>query len=262
MRIYPTRSLLALLLAILLIIVPGCGSRGIEPEDPSEAEPEEDATEREPEQETDDSDDDAVLTLDAWESPTTMASIVAGFSRLEWRWAIIDAGVEGDPTHVTYIYEGRETVDSEDTDKITLTFDDQEWTIWLDANGNPKQVSSGGEVMPGQIGENMARAIVTMVVTPFRMTQVFPVRDVLLSRTPGWSYSELSRSTESFGDLSAEVTRLQVTALPPAVPEGEVNVLWGIADFGDFQMLVDWGVVLSEEGEHAFSMKIEKVERR
>lgn len=253
------RLVLALLLIVSLVFISGCGSPDPEPDESAEAEPSDDP--KEPE--GSDDDDDGIVSVIEWRTPTSMRTIVDDFSRLEWRFSTVDNGTESDPTHVAYIYEGHEMVDGEETDKITLLIGDEDWTIWLDASGNPKQVASGQEIMPGQLGQTMGRAMMTMVAAPFSMAQVFPVRDVLRGTRDGWSFTELSRSTEEFGDLTAEVVRLQLTARPPAVPAGEeVNLIWGIADFGDFQMLVEWNILDGEDGEHAFILVIENVARR
>ncbi len=252
------RLLLTLLLVISLIVIPGCGSPVPKPDTPAETKPAE-----EPQQPKGSDADEAIVSVIDWRSPTNMRSIVADFARLEWRFSTAEKGTEGEPARVAYIYGGREVVDGEETDKITLSIGDEDWTIWLDANGNPKQTASGQEVMPGQLGQTMGRAMMTMVAAPFTMAQVFPVRDVLRGSREGWSYTELSRSTERFGDLAAEVIRLQLTARPPAVAGvEELKLVWGIADFGDFQMLVEWNVVDGEDGEHAFILIIETVEPR
>ena len=252
------RLLLALLLTASLIVALGCGSPEPESDESVETEPAE-----EPEAPEGSDDDEAIVSVIDWQHITNMRSIVSDFARLEWRFSTIEEGTESEPTHVRYTYEGHEVVDGEETDKITLTIGDEDWTIWLDGDGNPKQTASGQEIIPGQMGQNMGRAMLTMVAAPFSMTQVFPVRDVLRGGRDGWSFDELSRSTETFGDLTAEVVRLRLTARPPAVAEGEqINLIWAVADFSDFQMLVEWNVVDGEDGEHAFIMVIENLERR
>ena len=262
-----TRLPLALLVVVSLmgVLLVGCGSTPT-PTDPPAPQPSvtppptpEDTSE----DDTEDSEEAADLRVDQWQNPTNIQSIAATFSALEWRFASMEDGVATDEMRVSYVLEGQESIDGVEADKITLVIDDDEHTLWIDDSGNVLRFLVNGDEVDESIMPMMSRATLTMATIPFSWVQAANVRSVLRGTVPGFTYTEISRGTERFGDLSAEVVVIRVKAEPPAVAQGQdFEVEWSVADFGDLQMLVKWSALEGASSDYSFIMQIERLELR
>lgn len=246
------RFVLVLVVAVSLLIgALGCGA----PEEEVDA-PEEDAVVEEEavEDSTDPADEEADaeegevseaqdedFDVDNWRNPTGVQEIVNNFSELEWSWARVVDGEEADSTVLSYRYEGSETVEGVDAEVLVFTLDGEAFKFWVDDDGRTVQAEVQGEIIPGQFVDTMAEGLLTGLFVPFRAVEEFGFYEALRETTPGVKWSAVSTETEKFGDLEAEVTRLEVVVGPPLTPEGEEGTaILGVGDFGDFQMLVEW----------------------
>lgn len=275
-----TRFLVILSILVLVFAVAACGGEGEEtdPEEDATQDPAEDASddsdeenedeeeEEEAEDPNEEDDEEEELAIDSWRNPSDLKSIREGFSRLVWRWAEIDEdGNEKDPTRVAYQFEGEEEIDGTDTEKLSVTVDDQKMVFWVDDEGEVARVQVDGEDLPGEMAGNFVDPFLTAMFWPFEAAEALQVRDVLNREGPGWDWEKVSTETRTIGEMQAEVTQIRLTLGPPHVPEDaeDVTLDWEIGDFGEFQMLLSWSTETSSgEGMWEFTMEIEEVELR
>ena len=254
------------LAAFMLLALAACGSPpedevapDDEPEEVAETGDDDDDDESDDESDVEPpEDEEQAVDVHEWRNPTSMISLMALFRELEWSWAQVEDGEESDPVSVSYRYEGTEEVDGVETQVAVVSLDEQEIKLWIDDSDQAVQAVIDGELLPGELAGMMLEGTLMALFWPFWVVEEMSVDDILRGTGSGWEWSILSTDTRQFGDLQAEVTRLELELTAPLVPEGEeASVTWGVADFGDFQMLVEWRG--AERGDVGFSMTVDKV---
>lgn len=189
-----------------------------------------------------DDEEELPVVVDNWRNPTGLDEIVNNFEELQWRWAYIKGGEEQDATLISYRRVGSDTIDGIETNQVVIEVDDEEFKIWIDENGNVVQAEIEGHVFPGELVQDAMEGAVEAVFLPFNVVEQTRVYEFLMDSYPGIEWRTVSTGREQFGDVEAEVTRLEVDLGPPMVPEGrEGTVVWSVGDFGgEFQMLVEY----------------------
>ena len=243
---FSSRLLILLAAFFLLMAALGCGAPAedaAEEEDPAaQEEPaaEEEAPDEEPAEEPEEPEETA-LNIDDWRNPTGISEIVDNFEEMEWTWAHLEDGEEVNATTVTYRWEGSETVDGIDAEQLYFSVNEDEFTIWVDDDGNPLQADFQGEMIPGEFVDQAMDAALSTIFAPFWTFEELGAREALIHEAAGFEYSVTSTGEEQVGDVTAEVTRMDVEVGPPAAPEGyEGTATWAVGDFGEFQMLIEW----------------------
>lgn len=217
----------------------GCGPP--EEEEVPEEEPVEEEVVEEEEEPVEEEEEDPAVSVDDWQNPTEVSDVVDNFKELEWNYASIRDGVETDSTRVIYRFEGSETVEGVEADLLYFAVDDEELNIWVDENGQTVQAEYEGQILPGAMVDQALEGAIQGIFWPFWTFEDYGVHQALVESTPGVEYSVISTGTEQVGEMSAEVTRMEVDVSPPVVSEGqEGTAQWAVGDFGDFQMLIEW----------------------
>ncbi len=262
------KVMLPLAVALLLLLgAVGCGpsaeeevaeEEGVAEEDVS-AEEEVVAEEEEPLEEEI---AEAPVAVDNWRNPTGVSEIVNNFEEMEWRWAQMEDGEETGSTVVHYRYAGSETVEGVEADILAFSVDDDEFKLWVDEQGDAVQGEFDGNIIPGALVEAGLEGFISAIFWPYWTFEEFGVREALAETTPGIELRVVSTGREQFGEISADVTRMEVEVGPPFTPEGEVGTLtWSVGDFdGDFQMIVEWGgTEVTSEDDYGVTYSLRKV---
>lgn len=202
-------------------------------------------------------DEEAAVALDDWQNPSELADLLGMFERLEWRW--MTSGRTGSERVETasYQHEGMEQVEGVQVNRILIDFDGQELRFWARDDGEVIRAEIDGEEIPDEMSM-MFEGLLMSIFWPFMMAEQFDPEDIIRGTGYGWDWQILETGRESFGPSQADVTRIELTVGPPWAPEGrEAKLRWGLGDFGDFQMLVEWTSLEGAEGqEFGFSMEV------
>jgi len=227
-------------------------------DDPAVTEPEEPAPSEEPSVE-----DPAIdVEIDNWLNPVGLAAMQAELRELVWVWTSFENGVAQDPVEISYRYVGSDTVAGVEASKIELVIDGEPWTLWTDDRGTVLKAEIAGEVLPAEMAVTVVGPMITGLFSPFAMVEAYDVRGVIAGFGPGWEVRSTDVGTQRIGDLEARVHEIEVTMSgPPYTALGEqVSLTWAVADFGAFQMLVEWRTGDPEAaGQAGFRMRVERV---
>ena len=266
------RMALAWMLTIfILFFAVGCGSGG-QPTEPEPAESEPAETEEEPpdeeadvpDAETEEEDADRPFQLADWRNPHNLGAISEQFESLRWRWTGIADDEEQEDAVFHYRLEGPETIDGQELTRIYFDADGDEMIFWLDEAGEPVRAQIDGEPIPGELVDMMSVGFVAAMLTPFQMARHLNIHSKIRSTGTQEGWTRVSTEVERFGDLQARVSRIRLTLGPPQVPAGsEMEIMWAIAQFDDFEMLVEWNVDGEADGnDFAMYMRVEEVTPR
>jgi len=176
---------------------------------------------------------------------------VNNFEELEWTWARIENGEEADSAVINYQHAGSETIEGVETNQLIFTLDGEKFKLWVDKSGNVVQAEAGGKIIQGNLVDATMDSMLSGIFWPFWAAEEIGIHESLVDTTPGVKWNVVSIEKEQFGDIGAEVTRLEVKVGPPLTPEGEEGTaIWSVGDFnGDFQMLVKWDWTETAGGE-------------
>ncbi len=228
-------------------LAPEGEERSTEADDTDDPAPE--PAESEPADEPDDEDPagEPELSVDGWYNPNSISDLVDTFERFDWVWANISEGEEGESNRVSYRFEGTETVDGVDAEKVALSFKDDEIVLWLDGDRSVVRAQVNDDPVPSMALDSILEPVLDAAFAPFAAVEDINIQGLITgTQDYGWNWQVVDKSPESIGEMRAEVTTLEVEIGPPYADEGkEVRARWAIADFGDLQMLVEWE---SEEG--------------
>ncbi len=260
MRLHRMTRLIAIMMVLLLAIA-GCGRSPADDtvEDPDPVEqPGDDPTDTgdEPGEE-----DAPSLVLDNWLNPADMSSLVDRFQELSWTWAAIDSVQGEESVTVHYRLSGQEQVGGQDALRADLEVDGDTWSLWVNEAGAVIQTEVEGEIMAGEMASFMFQTMTMVLFWPFAMLDQFDMTEALVGDDPGLTTNLLGTTRERMGDREIDVHRLEVSIGPPHTSDGEVaTVAWAIGDFGDFQMLIEWGVSgETSDSDHQFTMQVDTV---
>lgn len=239
--------MLPLLILLLLVGSFGCGAPSEEEVTDEEVIDEEVTDEEEVVDEeepvVEDEEEEAPVSVEEWRNPTELVDVLDKFKELEWTWAKLENGQKTDSKDISFRNEGPETVAGEEADLLVFTENEDEFRIWVDENGNAVQAEIDGQVLPGELVQAPLNTALEGFFLPFWTVEEMGIREFAEGVShPGYNLRDVSTQREDFGDVSAEVTRLEVYLEPPLTVEGEEGtVIWGIGDFdGEYQMLVEW----------------------
>ncbi len=220
---------------------------------PDEGEPVSDEAEEDPQPEADEPDDEEAtdpsrndaegeVMIDDWYNPREISDLLDTFERLEWIGTDVDDGAEGEPTPVRYRVEGVEQVEGAEATRVSLSLDEDRLEVWLDEDREVVQARVNEDMVPSMALDSMLSPMLEVAFAPFAVMERIDVEGLLRgSGDYGWDWEVIDSAGEQIGDMRAEVTTIRVDVGPPYVPEGEEAwVECGVADFGDFQMLVQW----------------------
>ncbi len=205
---------------------------------------------------------DDVVDVDDWFIPLGLPDVVATLRALEWSWTEFDGDTEMESMRVLYQLVGPADVAGQETTEIHLTVDGELWRIWLDPDGDVVQAEIEGELMPQMFADMVVGPMLTGLFWPFSMVEAYGVEQVIVHGDPGWDVRSVETTTVTIGDLEVPVTYLEVmTSGAPYLDAGQrMELLWGIADFGAFQMLVEWRVTdLNVDEVSTFRILVERV---
>ncbi|RQD77233.1 MAG: hypothetical protein D5R97_02740 [Candidatus Syntrophonatronum acetioxidans] len=196
------------------------------------------------------------LRVDDWEAPTSLQELAFTYREIRHSWS--ENGEEVASVH--YLFEGSEEVEGIHTDKISFHINEEDFTLWIDAEGNTRKIEVGGEDMPVEMGDMMFMPLVSSIFMPFYISQEWKVDQMLAHPDPGVYIKKTGETRETIGDLTGTVHTFEVTLEPPEVPQGEKGkVRWKIADFGLFQMLVGWEALERVGEELALEFTIDRL---
>ncbi len=147
-------------------------------------------------------------------------------------------------------------MDGVDTEKSLICFDDNEVVVWVDEDGNMVQGEIDGEQLPEEMAESALRGILASAFWPFMMAEGFNIPEMVGTDSLGAETTIVDTSRQQIGNVTLDVTTVRVVLGPP-LAEDEVTLTWGVGDFGDFQMLVNWS---REEGDDQTGFRLEIVD--
>ncbi len=205
---------------------------------------------------------DVAVDVDDWFVPLGLPDVVATLQALEWSWTEFDGEAELESMRVVYQLVGPADIAGQETTKIHLTVDGGLWKIWLHPDGAVAQAEIEGELMPQMFADMVVGPMLTGLFWPFSMVQAYGVEQVITHGDPGWDVRSTDTRMAMIGDLKVPVTYLEVaTSGQPYLDAGQrMELLWGIADFGAFQMLVEWQVTdVSVDEVSTFRILVERV---
>ncbi len=250
-----TGVMLSLLIILLLVGPLGCGEPseeevpGEEITDEEVTDEEEPVTEKEEEvvdeeePVTEEEKEEPPVSVEEWKNPTELVDVLDVFKELEWNLATIENGQETDSRVITFRNEGPETVAGKKADLLIFSENEDKFKAWVDQNGDVVQAEIDGQTIPGELAQVPLDIALEGFFLPFWSVEEMGVREFARGEIyPGYNLRDVSTQRETFGDISAEVTCMDVYLEPPATFEGdEGTVTWCIGDFdGEFQMLVEW----------------------
>jgi len=204
------------------------------------------------------------VDIERWYNPQSVWDLVDTFAVMEWTWTMIEDGVEEDTVTVSYRLIRPEVVDGDDTTLVELVMDGETMRVWLsEEHREIAQMEIGGEVIPlafmpaGQLEQMLAGYF-----WPFMTAEYFGVDQVVADAHEGVTIDSVHTELQQLGDLEVSVERVEVSysGEPFLAPGQQANLIWGIADFGPFQMLIEWQWEGGDAGEDAtFNMQVERV---
>jgi len=238
-------GLLVFLVVVLMIATAGCGETEETPEAVEEpAEPEEDTPAEEADVEEDvDSEIDGeeeLFDVDYWVAPETYQDFVATIKEIQY--SVGEAG--GEKFSINYKHLGTEEVEGVQTDKVEFSIEGEgNFTMWIDRDGEFRRLVTNGEEFPAEMAQMVAAPMMSMVMLPFHQVDTYNIANLGRHTVDGITHKHIGTENETYGDLSARVHSIEISAGPPAVPEGESgSAIIRVADFGDFQMVTGWEV--------------------
>jgi len=202
------------------------------------------------------------VEIDNWLNPVGLGAMQAELDELVWVWTTFEDGIEHDTMEVSYRLVGSEPVAGVEASKIELVIDGEPWTLWTDDRGTVLQAEIEGEMLPEEMASTIVGPMITGLFSPFAMVEAYDVDRVIAGAGPGWKIRATDTGTQRIGDLEARVHEVEVTMSgPPYTAVGEqVKLTWAVADFGPFQMLVEWRADDPEAaGRAGFRMRVERV---
>ncbi len=257
----------------LMVVAASCGSKPEEdageptaPADPGQEEEEEEEEEEEPPPPPPPAVDDGVLATQ-WRNPDHIGSLIQDFSELAWTLTF-----DGKPLTAHYTLEGIDTVQGTDFLLIVIDVDLSQWEagpdyiirIWVDEDTwTTGQAELDGEIVDPMVAESITEGVLEMALLPFFAMDDLAADAVLgvpgAGPVPdGTEWRLMDSTTERFGDLQATVHWLEVDIR--LSEDWEATQEWGIADFGEFQMLVEWVATIRDDDEaFTFHMKVDRI---
>ncbi|MGC9530317.1 MAG: hypothetical protein ACP5G2_06925 [Candidatus Bipolaricaulaceae bacterium] len=202
------------------------------------------------------------LEIDDWFIPQGLTDIVARFRELEWSWRESDSAEDGEEFRVGYHLVGDGVVEGQQTTEVELVVNGDSWRIWLAPDGSVVQVEVDGELLPPGYAHMVSGPMLTGLFWPFTMVEYYGVGQALAQAGPGWEFHAVGAGVRQLGDLQVPVHEIQLAMSgPPHLAPGErVELVWTVADFGAFEMLVEWRVTEDEAaGVTALLMQVERV---
>ncbi len=252
----------------LMVVVASCGSKPEEeaggptaPADPGQQEEEEEEPSPSPPPAGDDG-----LLVTQWRNPNHIGSLIQDFSELAWTLTF-----ESQPLTAHYKLEGTDSVQGTDFLLIVIDVDMSQWEdgpdyllrVWVDEDtGTTGQAEIDGEIVDPIVAETIMEGVLEMALFPFYAMDDLRADAVLgvpgAPPLPEGTEWRLGRSTtERIGDLEATVHWLEVDV---GLSEGDTTQQWGIADFGEFQMLIEWAATIRDDDEEfSFHMKVDRI---
>lgn len=195
--------------------------------------------------------EEALLELDNWSLPTSVAELIATFSEYKLR---MNMGLE---QIFHYRYLGSEPIEGVETEKIAFSVDGEEITIWVAADDMVKQVELEGKIYTGEMAETMGATFLGLMVMPFAMAEGYNIHEYV--STPGLSVQLKDSSPGRVGDLSGTVHTIEIKIEPPAnTAPTEITYICRIADLGAVQTMLSLSVT-SGDGTVDFAFEIEEL---
>ncbi len=260
-----TKSLTIALLFLIVLAAFGCG--GASPEEPAaddepgkaETEPGEEVADPPEAEEEEPEEEESVPSVTGIGNPSNTRDIVENFSHLKWSVSGLEDGEATSLQTYTYSYEGKDTIEGEEMDKITLANGDVVNSFWV-KDGSGQYMATDGE-LADYMQPAMVQAVLRATFAPFTIIRNLGIPRIVNDSPAGWTVDVLGRETKTFGELEASVLQVRASAEPPAVePGNDVSLVWHIADFGGFELVVLWETEgESGDGMYSFVMEIEEV---
>lgn len=194
------------------------------------------------------------VNLEDLEVPTKLGDLMEIFSALDYRVTIIDEGQQTQDTLISYVYQGRETVQGTETDNITIEIitSDQENTLmqfWLDDEEKILQAEVDGEVLPAEAVGMMSDNLLQTVFLPFQNLSQYDLERIEEN-------GEVSRSQETVAGHEVEVIRIEAEDMPEYELKRGVTRL---AAFEEFLLVISYDFVSSVE-DYEVNFAVEEIE--
>ncbi|MDY6825708.1 MAG: hypothetical protein SVV67_00795 [Bacillota bacterium] len=262
MKLFFRRGLI-LLVCLLLLAVIGCGDSGVADEAVEDqagyiAGEEEDALVEDDLDEEVSENGEEVLALDEWEAPANLQEMIAKFEEIQH--SIIQDGEVVATIH--YLYEGSETIEGTEADRVSVDFGEEKFIVWVDPAGELIKIQAGGEEIPAEMASMFVEPMMANILMPFQIARDWNARELVAdySTKEGVNVSKVQSEQQEIGGRSAQVHTFEVTVEPPAVEADQGGTMrWQIADFGDLQIIIGWDVLESSGEEMNIEFKIEKI---
>jgi len=201
------------------------------------------------------------VEIDEWFNPLGLDEVIGRLQVLEWAWTEFEGETEQETMRVRYALVGMEEIQGQATDVVELTVDGELWRIWLAADGSVAQAEIGGELWPPMLADMVVGPMVMAVFWPFQMVDFYGVEGALTDAGPGWDFRSVAVGEAHVGELTVPVQQVSLSMGEPHLAPGEqVDLLWEIADFGPFQMLITWqSTDIVGDDVMTLHMRVEKV---
>ncbi|MFO8192658.1 MAG: hypothetical protein R6U08_07830 [Bacillota bacterium] len=253
------------LLCLLFLAVTGCGDSGVADETGEDQAgditgEDEDALveDNQGEEDSENGEGEEILALDEWEAPANLQEMIAKFEEIQH--SIIQDGEVVATVH--YLYEDSETIEGTETDRFSVDFGEEKFTVWIDPTGELIKIQAGGEEIPAEMASIFVEPMMANILMPFQIARDWNARELIVdySTQPGVDVSRVQSEEQEIGGRSAQVYTFEVTVEPPAVEADHgAKMRWQIADFGDLQIITGWDIIESSGEEMNIEFKVEKI---
>lgn len=204
------------------------------------------------------------IDIEQWYNPQSVWDLVTVFEEMDWSWTMIEDGVEKDTVLVNYRMAGQEVVAGEDTTLVELVLNGDLSRVWLsEEEQSIERLETGGEIIPlAFIPAAQLEQMLASYFWPFATAAYYSVDQAVAGAYEGVTVDRVETDLRELGDVEVYVDEVEVTLRgePFLEPGQSANLIWGIGDFGPFQMLVEWQWTGGDAGDDTtFNMKVGRV---
>jgi len=170
--------------------------------------------------------------------PEELTTFIEIFDELSYE-AIYDKEIK---TEINYKFEGTETLEEEETSRISITMISDETieaSLWINDEDEIILTKIDDEEIPSFMEEQFVKPLLAGIFSPFELLEKFQLEEILSEEIEGVSTEVLETREETYNDdLTAEVNKIKITV--PEYEGEETTTTVEIAEFEDFNMVVSY----------------------